>query len=71
MIWWVKIWLLINIREINLYKVIIKKLKCLCFLKKKFNFIEKNISYIFLERIEEGEKIVFGFSVFEIFIIRM
>lgn len=37
----------------------------------KWNFIEKNISYIFLERIEEGEKIVFGFSVFEIFIIRM
>lgn len=41
----------------------------------KWNCIEKNvieiISYIFLESIEEGEKIVYGLSVFEVYIIIM
>lgn len=76
---WAKTWPSIIIREIYLInKIITKRSKCQCFLKKKNkilakrNCTEKNATEItrhtFSESIEEGEKIAYGSSVFEVYI---
>lgn len=68
------------ITETYSYKINHKEIRMSMFsLKKKASKAEhhrkehmkKNTSHTFSERIEEGEKIVFGSSAFEIFITRM